>query len=558
VGAQCVQTPVDLSSFDPASLEILRRLDYLEQLVRDGGGDSGLVQETTTPTIKQEPTDRDRLLPCTIDVILEWNSLQALRGQLQHNGPAFPRRGVSGTQMTTSPPISGLDELEPRRAKTILDNFFNYVHVKNPVLDEQHTRQIVSRICMHGIDWSPEACLALLVCALGTIATPFNNGQYFSRSSDAYCTAESFFLAAKKRLGMLLGTSSLIEAQCMFLAGVYSMCCFERVSAWRFFMQSLTCCQTFQSLVAFRQDYGEKLDEAGQRIAAAEQAIYWSAWKSEREVNDDLNLPGVLFSELDIAVYPPFFPTPPQHDDEIPTTGGSEADDRERMGWFFYLSEISLLRLRRRTAKEIINFEPARGESVLLGLAQAVADRERQVANWIQALPEEMSLSLSPHEDGVCRFVLRGHLIDVYEMFYWPFVDWALKTGSAGDSMPLLQSLATKGLQIHADRIIANRPGFAHRHHGTFGMIMCCTRSALILLAAGNAQSSINEDQHEHPYRMPRNWPNTVLSVIRLLENWEYEAPDLSNMLLTLNQLWYNWKQTPCGQTPTRLPPGGQ
>jgi len=34
VGATCIQSPVDLSSFDPASLKILDRLDDLERLLR--------------------------------------------------------------------------------------------------------------------------------------------------------------------------------------------------------------------------------------------------------------------------------------------------------------------------------------------------------------------------------------------------------------------------------------------------------------------------------------------------------------------------------------------
>ncbi|KAH7410520.1 hypothetical protein DE146DRAFT_645162 [Phaeosphaeria sp. MPI-PUGE-AT-0046c] len=37
VGAKCVQSPVDLSSYDPPSLQILQRLDDLEQLVRGIG-----------------------------------------------------------------------------------------------------------------------------------------------------------------------------------------------------------------------------------------------------------------------------------------------------------------------------------------------------------------------------------------------------------------------------------------------------------------------------------------------------------------------------------------
>lgn len=245
VGARCIQAPVDLSSFDPASLQILQRLDDLEQLVRNVGNGIASTEPITEPVLPQERLNRARLLPCSIETILDWDPLSRLRAQHQLSGPAFLCTNRSAVQMTTSPPISGLDEFEPHRIRTLLDNFFNYVHVKNPVLDEQQTRRTVNRVCLHGIDWSPDACLALLICALGTIATPFD-GDYVHRDSEAYRTAESFFLAAKKRLGLILGTSSLIEAQCMFFAvsfissirsrsilscsqGVFSMCKYRTI-----------------------------------------------------------------------------------------------------------------------------------------------------------------------------------------------------------------------------------------------------------------------------------------------------------------------------------------
>lgn len=216
-GAKCIQAPVDLSSFDPASLQILQRLDDLEQLVRDVGTVAGSSTETRQAPPSNDRLDRSQLLPCSIDAILEWAPLKKLRVGQEPTSTAFPCTNRSVLQMTTSPPISGLDEFEPHRIRTLLDNFFNYVHVKNPVLDEAQTRRTVNRVCLHGIDWSPDACLALLICALGIIATPLNSG-YVRRGSEEYRTAESFFLAAKKRLGLVLGTSSLIEAQCMFFA----------------------------------------------------------------------------------------------------------------------------------------------------------------------------------------------------------------------------------------------------------------------------------------------------------------------------------------------------
>lgn len=220
VGATCIQTPVDLSSFDPASLHILQRLDDLEQLVREGSTNTS-NQSIIIPNQLCESLAPAQILPCSIDSVLEWRSLRELRSE-PPNGPAFPCIKKS-VQMTTSPPLSGLDEFEPHRIRSLLDKFFNFVHVKNPVLDEQQTRRTVNRVCLHGIDWSPDACLSLLICALGTIATPLDGG-YVHRDSETYINAESFFLAAKKRLGLVLGTSSLIEAQCMFLAvsGVWS------------------------------------------------------------------------------------------------------------------------------------------------------------------------------------------------------------------------------------------------------------------------------------------------------------------------------------------------
>lgn len=216
-GANCIQAPVDLSSFDPASLQILSRLEDLEQLVRDIGSGTAASRAAPEPTLADARPDPSQLLPCSINTVLEWEPLRRLRPTQELGGPAFPCTNRSAILMTTSPPLSGLDEFEPHRIKLLLDNFFNYVHVKNPVLNEQQTRKIVNKVCLHGIDWSPDACLALLVCALGTIATPLGGG-YVHRDSEAYRTAESFFLAAKKRLGLVLGTSSLIEAQCMFFA----------------------------------------------------------------------------------------------------------------------------------------------------------------------------------------------------------------------------------------------------------------------------------------------------------------------------------------------------
>ena len=99
-----------------------------------------------------------------------------------------------------------------------------------------------------------------------------------------------------------------------------------------------------------------------------------------------------------------------------------------------------------------------------------------------------------------------------------------------------------KGLQIHMDRIRVNRAGFAHRHHGTFYLIKSCTQSALILLAAARSPNFATNEA-ENPLHVPSGWQHAVEEVIRLLEDWERESADLSNMANTLRVMYQNWER---------------
>ena len=46
---------------------------------------------------------------------------------------------------------------------------------------------------------------------------------------------------------------------------------------------------------------------------------------------------------------------------------------------------------------------------------------EAQAQEWIASLPPGLSFDALVEEDDVCRFVLRGHAINLFEMIYWPF-----------------------------------------------------------------------------------------------------------------------------------------
>lgn len=575
VGATCIQSPVDLSSFDPASLKILDRLDDLERLLRTvpaaapvdlgssgspplpqfspsnqatNGGKNGHGQNFSSqfPNHQLENGDArrpsthrdsisiqegnglgpddlvvDSVLPMRIDHVLDWPIFQSSK---VHGTPIYrvPPDAMSSPASGSSA-LAALVDMESHRIYRLLDNFFLYIHCKNPILDESSARRLVGRAFLDGIDWSPASCLAMIICALGCIATPFGPSPETRIGSQAYTDSQVFFQAAQKRIGILLIRSDIVGAQCLFLSGVYMMMVFQPIYAWRFFSQALAACQHFPFL-AKAQDLSAETAlspesmEMG-RQDTQEQAVYWSAWKSERELRGELSLPDFDIHHSGSTLYPPFFPAPPVPPPESPDGPDSEAQ-RSRASWLFYLAEISLRRLTSRLCSEVLNLRqryPA-NRTFLEVLTGMTAEYEAQAQEWSDSLPGELSIRSAIEDDGICRSVLRGRLINLYEMLYWPFVVASLSSQTRGRSLkPHYAELAQRGLETHIHQIQANEPGFFHRHHGGFFMIRACTRSALVLVAAAKDGS-----------QMPPLWDEMVYKVIGMLAYWEEEDRDVA------------------------------
>lgn len=151
------------------------------------------------------------------------------------------------------------------------------------------------------------------------------------------------------------------------------------------------------------------------------------------------------------------------------------------------------------------------------------------------SLPPIFSLETPQEEDDVLKFVLRGHLLDCCEWMYFPFMLEAINYGRRN---PLLDEYTRKGLTMSTDRIRKNKPGFYHRHHGTWLMLRSCTRSALILLAASH--SGHVQDM------MPEGWKDAVLSAMDMLRFWKDEVPDAWDRLEILTELMMDLGYTPC------------
>ncbi|KAK7216348.1 hypothetical protein V2G26_004351 [Clonostachys chloroleuca] len=532
-GVTCVQSPVDLSSFDPASLKILERLDELENTIQEGFQNISFqplpnrekhdVEDVSSSPRDQWPESSDSddvslrsILPEKIESLLQWSIFQ---DQPVSNPPTH---GPSDLAPTPPSSLGDVLDIQPSGINAILDSFFLYVHCKNPIFVEKRTRKLVLNKLSEGIDWSPESCLALLVCALGRIATPFRPNPETGPNTVPFTESYVFFQAGQKRLGSLLCQPSLIGPQCLLLSGIYMMHVHQPIYAWRLFSQALGACQHLPILARAAHSACTtgtpgtpvgSTDVAG--LETQQQALYWSAWKSERELRSELLLPDFNPSASTLNLYPSFFPTPPVSAEVI----GDTSDDHERASWLFYLSEISLRRLFSRVSHEIMDLHRTSGSNAkfLEELQYLVPEYEAQAQQWVESLPPELSLDLPHERDGVCVFVLRGHLVNFYEALYWPFLMARLTASvSSPDLARAVDELGKKGIEAHIRRIYVNLPGFMHRHHGTWFMIRTCMRSAVILLGAAKLK-----------YPLPQCWGDAVWQVWRLVSEWEGEISDL-------------------------------
>lgn len=637
VGAVCNQSPEDLSSFDPASLKILERLDVLERLMRQQGIQPTTISQPSPSLVQQQDPGLDRSPSSSSGDQAGHKTLQFDNPGCHLPGPPHPRQNLMpiltpgknshilgvlpgspdrllrlGVFQKYCSNIGLIDNdswksywiekrqhknelptnakalsrslltdriMERRSVEELVDSFFTFVHCKNPILKEGTTRRLVMSKALHGVDDSAQSCLSFLVCALGHIAAPFDQNMQESdgSSSIARCAeAEPLFYEAQRRMGTLLvdsGADSLIAPQCLILSGLYMMCNFRPFRAWQFFVQALAACQQFDFLRNMYNNEGippGHPPEGEDRIAESdsqEQAVYWTAWKSERELRRCLSLPDFPATGDTSHIYPPLFPTPPS----IVSNPDSVDQQRERASWLFYLAEISLRRLLSSVCDEISSlYRNNKSEAIFLArLATLVPEYEHQGRRWAASLPKELSLEEPAESDDICRFVLRGHYIDYCEVIYWPFLASQLNRFSSiplaslplsspfqstsspcqeggispqnstiafGSletpemsqyspfsptmehlSPPAFAQLVAKCLEIQVQRVRINYPGFKHRHHGTFLLIWSCTRSAIILVAAALTGLA-----------MPPEWHDSVKLTAGLLSFWEAEMPQLS------------------------------
>ncbi|CAK7217250.1 Zcf27p [Sporothrix eucalyptigena] len=569
LGADCSYREADHSTFDPASLTILHRLDELERLFRQRQNEasSAILAATTAATslnggqailgngngaridasspVSQAQSDlsyavdvwsREKRPQVSIDAVLQWAPFKD-EGFKTRMFPA-PRNDDSKSPESNGNGNGGWRgaiDLDLPAADSVLRSFFDNVHVFNPILEEEDVQDYVKMIRFQGIGWDAVSCLTLLIYALGTVCTMF--GRDYSgevelpsdfRQSAGFHEAEAYFLAAQKRMGMLLCRSGVIDAQCFFLAGVYLMTTLRPVEAWKMFVQALACCQGFlvpieSAITAAAAGGGVAATTSPSAASTTEDGsnpkrrIYWACYKSELELRLELNP-----SQKDVwdLTYPTFFPSPPD-----------ALKARDETAWYFYLAEIALTRLKNRILSHLYKSDTQATKEANM---EYILDFEEQIHAWLHSLPPPLELGSPPDstrdhdQNEAFRFVLNGHLLDCQEIMYWPFVVDAVHSRGTYAS-PNFTSFLRKGLRVCIDRIRQSRQGFRHRHHGTWLMLRSSTRSALVLLAV------VRCPQLAHC--LPGGWDESVADVAGMLRLWQDESSDVSEMLTAVETL---------------------
>jgi hypothetical protein len=225
--------------------------------------------------------------------------------------------------------------------------------------------------------------------------------------------------------------------------------------------------------------------------------------------------------------YPAFFPSPPDG-----------LRSQREIVWYFYLAEIALRRLGNRILNYIYDTKTKTGTS-LAEVAESTQGFEQQAADWLRSLPQALDLdSPSVGEESELhhslKFILKGHLLDCYEMMYWPFIVVAvhydtLPERTATITKAVFDSFITKALAVCVERVEKNEQGFYYRHHGTWLMLRSCTRSAFVLLAAARLEKLA--------VLMPERWRHAVEKVMDMLRFWRRESRDVEDRLRLVETL---------------------
>ncbi|KIW35701.1 uncharacterized protein PV07_02385 [Cladophialophora immunda] len=588
---------LEQASFDPASLTILDRLNYLIGIVESEQkgrmpGDSnpaaerqstdpmifGSVPESTETYFTPDPGTSEtphadvsnirstlrtsttgnvdgvslpRIFHGSSEDILDWSVLHSNYGREQIEKLIFDETLHSDFESgrhATSPSAVSLDPrnqsslgrgIREEDVRDLVERFLANVHTKNPIFESNVLREIARPVASEGLGWDARTCLVLLACACAAISQPFVRvsisdlpGSDSLADAPDYTTAEAYYDAARKRIGLL--TNTKLATECHFLAGVYEMYSMRPLRASISFNRA---CVAFQALTWMRSEH--YVDESRLEKAQASR-LYWSCLKSEHEIMVELRFPA---SGLTTLNYTQAFPLPPgipntsqtprawhvSEDLHAKTMRSGELDPEFEKAWYYYLADIAVRRILQRV------FDCFYKSSHHAWLQQNIShmiwsadELDQQLTQWRDNLPSPVSFNDKSLADDELSFHLQARFAEVKERIFRPFLYIVIHRPGPGVQDRGRRQLVQK--HISACLQLIQHWNTTHRHHGTWLMVRQSFAAGLLLVAAHRSGLTDGEISDAA-------FSDTMRTCIGTLRYWEREAPDLRASRLILEEM---------------------
>lgn len=405
----------------------------------------------------------------------------------------------------------------------LVENFLENVHTKNPILDPHELRNLSRRIEEDGFRWDGPSCLILITCALGTVSRPFRLDTPGPRDRSRldgrdYVTAESYYNAARKRIGLL--DPSIIAIQCAFLVGVYEMYTMRPLRASLSFNRACTYFQTHLHSSSFNQPVEQSSETVRSRL-------YWSCLKSDCEMREEIALPP---TELAKVEYSDAFPSPPNSvlypDDGTPVGPTTSLATSSERSWYYYLSEVAGRRISNRITATLYPLNPEEWTKMPIQHLQRITEElDAQTVQWLENFPPMFQFNGVDTTDELSYF-LHARYLDLRERIWRPFLYLAAHSSPQDPNMPIYAQNANLCLENIFKHI--RNCCIRHRHHGSWFAGRNLFTKGLLVLVAARSQNIV----------MPPDWTAMMDNCIAGIKYWEDEAPDLRAARLTLQHIY--------------------
>ena len=554
------RTTSDLSSFDPASLAILERLNTAIQLLQNQAHLPTLIENLAAlqhsplphPVIESptahsvstinrvslssdvfSPTQLPQESGTTLEEalqgpgnchnILEWPIFE---GRFTHHELVALYYDQHDDRRIREGANTGSKGIQEDDAPMLVDYFLQQVHIKNPILDPPKLIAMAKYVAEEGFKWDGTSCLVLVACALANLAAPFSNAMPNPTDSSVedaknYRAAEAYYTAARKRTGLL--DNSVLAVQCTFLLGVYQMYSLRPLKAWMSFNQS---CAIFQTYLHTRSP-----QQAARATKRLEQRLYWSCLKSECEMRDEVDLPPSGLAKVN---HPDVFPSPPGGTPE-PEAGGNaiHSPDMQRpvdvelqKTWYYYLSEIAGRRLKNRISTVLHGGSPFSWQLPFLPrLCRLAEELDSQVQRWAEHVPG-FTENINEETTDELTFMLMARYLELQELICRPFLYLVIHSEPSQEHSPITLAYAQRDVDLQINFL--RKTSVKHRHHGSwYAGRQRLTQSLMLLAAVRSKRISI-----------PEEWADALRIALNFLGYWEAEAPDLGVARRILSSLY--------------------